>query len=140
MRDFKQIQKDPPEGISAAPQDTNILKWQAVIFGPDGTEWEDATFQLSLDFSEEYPNKAPLVKFLTPIFHPNVYADGSICLDILQNQWSPIYDIAAILMSIQSLLTDPNPKSPANSEAARLYLENRREYLRRVKELVEKNW
>lgn len=69
-----------------------------------------------------------------------VYADGSICLDILQNQWSPIYDIAAILTSLQSLLCDPNPNSPANSEAARLYQENKREYYRRVKEIVEKSW
>lgn len=69
-----------------------------------------------------------------------VYNDGGICLDILQNQWSPIYDIAAILTSIQSLLTDPNPNSPANVEAARLYQENRREYDRRVSEIVEASW
>jgi ubiquitin-conjugating enzyme E2 A len=69
-----------------------------------------------------------------------VYADGAICLDILQNQWSPIYDIAAVLTSIQSLLTDPNPNSPANGEAAKLYQENRREYDRRVAEVVEASW
>ena len=79
-------------------------------------------------------------KFLTKMYHPNIYADGSICLDILQNQWSPIYDISAILTSIQSLLCDPNPASPANSEAARLYQENRREYERKVKEIVEASW
>ena len=61
-------------------------------------------------------------------------------MDILQNQWSPIYDVSAILTSIQSLLTDPNPNSPANSEAARLYTENRKLYERRVKEMVEKSW
>ncbi|GMP41865.1 hypothetical protein CsSME_00011813 [Camellia sinensis var. sinensis] len=66
-----------------------------------------------------------------------VYADGSICLDILQNQWSPIYDIAAILTSIQSMLCDPNANSPANSEAALLFCENKREYNRRVREIVE---
>ena len=69
-----------------------------------------------------------------------MYADGAICLDILQKQWSPIYDVCAILTSIQSLLSDPNPNSPANSEAARLFLENRREYNRRVKEVVESTW
>jgi len=74
------------------------------------------------------------------MFHPNVYASGQICLDILQNQWSPIYDIAAILTSIQSLLTDPNPNSPANVEAAKLYNENRREYDRKVMEYVEASW
>ena len=112
----------------------------AVIFGPDDTPWEGGTFKLSLTFTEDYPNKAPQVKFITKMFHPNIYADGAICLDILQNQWSPIYDIAAILTSIQSLLNDPNPNSPANAEAARLWQENRREYAKRVKEVVEASW
>jgi hypothetical protein len=61
------------------------------------------------------------------MFHPNVYADGGICLDILQNRWSPTYDVSAILTSIQSLLDEPNPNSPANSVAAQLYQENREE-------------
>lgn len=69
-----------------------------------------------------------------------VYSHGGICLDILQNQWSPIYDVSAILTSIQSLLSDPNPNSPANSEAARLYIEDRKEYNRRVQEVVESTW
>jgi ubiquitin-conjugating enzyme E2 A len=69
-----------------------------------------------------------------------VYADGQICLDILQNQWSPIYDVAAILTSLQSLLSDPNPNSPANSEAARLFTEDRAEYEKRVKAVVEDSW
>jgi ubiquitin-protein ligase len=59
------------------------------------------TFKLTLDFTEEYPNRPPLVKFACPMFHPNIYADGGICLDILQNQWSPIYDVAGVLTSIQ---------------------------------------
>ena len=80
------------------------------------------------------------MQFTTKMFHPNVYLDGSICLDILQNQWSPIYDIAAILTSIQSLLCDPNPNSPANSEAAQLFQSNKREYNRRVRECVEQSW
>jgi len=69
-----------------------------------------------------------------------VYADGAICLDILQKQWTPIYDTVAILTSIQSLLTDPNPDSPANAEAARLFSENKREYHRRVRRCVENSW
>lgn len=70
----------------------------------------------------------------------NVYANGELCLDILQNRWSPTYDVAAILTSIQSLLHDPNPNSPANAEAANLYRENRKEYVRRVREIVETSW
>ena len=134
------LQNDPPSGVTGAPMDTNIMMWQAVIFGPDDTPWEGGTFKLVLEFTEDYPNKAPQVRFLTKMFHPNIYNDGQICLDILQNQWSPIYDISAILTSIQSLLCDPNPASPANSEASRLYNENRREYNRRVREIVEQSW
>jgi|EP00970_Alexandrium_tamarense_P015191 ubiquitin-conjugating enzyme E2 A len=134
------LQNDPPSGVTGAPMDTNIMLWQAVIFGPDDTPWEGGTFKLVLEFTEDYPNKAPSVRFLTKMFHPNIYNDGQICLDILQNQWSPIYDISAILTSIQSLLCDPNPASPANSEASRLYNENRREYNRRVREIVEQSW
>ncbi|WVZ72606.1 hypothetical protein U9M48_021038 [Paspalum notatum var. saurae] len=168
MRDFKRLMQDPPAGISGAPQDNNILLWNAVIFGPDDTPWDGVTsedvdsreeafderfqasdagpscwhkpddtpwdggtFKLTLQFTEEYPNKPPTVRFVSRMFHPNIYADGSICLDILQNQWSPIHDVAAILTSIQSLLCDPNPNSPANSEAARMFSENKREYNRK---------
>ena len=75
--------------------------WNAVIFGPHDTPFEDGTFKLTLEFTEEYPNKPPTVRFVSKMFHPNVYADGSICLDILQNRWSPTYDVSAILTSIQ---------------------------------------
>lgn len=118
----------------------NMQTWQAVIFGPDDTPWEGGVFKLLVEFHEEYPNKPPLVKFITQMFHPNIYMDGKICLDILQNQWSPIYDIAAILASIQSLLSDPNPASPANAAAAQLYDRDRREYNQKVREIVEKTW
>uniref|UniRef100_A0A5F8H2A8 Ubiquitin conjugating enzyme E2 B n=1 Tax=Monodelphis domestica TaxID=13616 RepID=A0A5F8H2A8_MONDO len=98
------------------------------------------TFKLVIEFSEEYPNKPPTVRFLSKMFHPNVYADGSICLDILQNRWSPTYDVSSILTSIQSLLDEPNPNSPANSQAAQLYQENKREYEKRVSAIVEQSW
>ncbi|XP_041013058.1 ubiquitin-conjugating enzyme E2 2-like isoform X3 [Juglans microcarpa x Juglans regia] len=125
MRDFKRLQQDPPAGISGAPHDNNIMLWNAVIFGPDDTPWDggciastafieysmfimislspSGTFKLTLQFTEDYPNKPPIVRFVSRMFHPNIYADGSICLDILQNQWSPIYDAAAILTSIQDV-------------------------------------
>ncbi|CAD8150708.1 unnamed protein product [Paramecium octaurelia] len=140
VRDLQKLKQMIPQGFQAAPFDDNILLWEAVIFGPDQTIWDGGIFKLLLEFTEEYPLKPPNVIFKTKIFHPNVYADGKICLDILQNQWSPIYDVWAILTSIRSLLNDPNPDSPANSEAAKLYLEDKITYFKRVEECVEESW
>jgi ubiquitin-conjugating enzyme E2 A len=140
VRDLKKLQSDPPDGITAAPETDDIMKWKAVMFGPVDTPWEGGTFTLEVNFSEEFPTQPPRVRFLSKMFHPNIYNNGEICIDILQNQWSPIYDISSILTSIQSLLCDPNPKSPANQEAARLWAENRREYDKRVVQVVEESW
>ncbi|CAH2066432.1 unnamed protein product [Thlaspi arvense] len=153
MRDFRRLLQDPPAGISGSPQG-NIFLWNAVIFGPDDTPWDGGMFKLTLKFTEDYPNKPPTVRFVTRMFHPNIFADGNICLDILKKQWSPVYDVSSLLTSIQSLLCDPDPyyyrlpsrsgnsnaKSPVDSEAARLFRENKREYNSRVKETVEQSW
>jgi len=140
IRDFRRLKTEAPEGINGSPNADNILVWNAVIIGPGDTPFEDGTFRLILVFTDQYPNKAPNVRFISKMFHPNVYANGEICLDILQNRWSPTYDVAAVLTSIQSLLNDPNPASPANAEAAALYRDNIREYERRVKQTVEASW
>ncbi|GAB7337836.1 hypothetical protein MBLNU457_4236t1 [Dothideomycetes sp. NU457] len=140
MRDFKRMQTDPPAGVSASPVADNVMTWNAVIIGPSDTPFEDGTFRLVMTFEEQYPNKPPGVRFISQMFHPNVYATGELCLDILQNRWSPTYDVAAILTSIQSLLNDPNTSSPANVEASNLYKDNRKEYTKRVRETVEKSW
>ena len=67
-----------------------------------------------MTFGEQYPEKPPRVRFTSEVFHPNVYSDGTLCMDIIQDQWSPIHNVCTLLTSIQSLLTDPNPASPAN--------------------------
>ena len=139
MKDLKKIQDDGYDSISAIPDEDNILRWTAIICGPEDTDWEGGVFKLKMTFTDQYPNKAPNVQFLTTIFHPNVYASGNICLDILLNNWSPVYDVLNILISIQQLLTDPNTKSPANNEASLMYSNNYKEYIRRVKECVEKS-
>ena len=73
------------------------------------------------------------------VFHPNVYADGTLCMNVLQEQWSPINTICSLLVSIQSLLTDPNPASPANPEAAQLYMQDKVAYHRRVRRCAQKS-
>jgi len=140
LREFRKLQEDPPMGVSGAPTEDNILKWDAIIFGPDDTPFEGGTFKLTMEFTDKYPHDAPKVKFVTKLFHPNIYQDGSICLDILSDKWSPTFDISITLHSIQSLLDDPNPHSPANSLAAELFMTNKSEYIRRVASSVEKSW
>eukprot|EP01066_Platyproteum_vivax_P000960 Platyproteum_vivax@DN11078_c0_g1_i1.p1 len=84
--------------------------------------------------------KPPKVVFLTPVYHPNVYKNGNICLDILQNNWSAAYDVAAILLSVRSLLCDPNPASPANHQAASLFCNDYEAYRKKVLQCVEESW
>ena len=142
LTDFKRInqsQDTEDDGVLATPHDDDIMIWDYVIFGPENSVWENGVFKLEMKFTEEYPNKPPQVLMKTKVFHPNFYVNGNICIDILKDQWSPIYDIKSILTSIQSLLTDPNPSSPANVEAAKLYNDNIQEYNKKVKECVEKS-
>ena len=86
VTDLRKMLSDPREGIHAFPDKNNILKWKATIIGPEETLWEGGTFWFSLTFTENYPNEPPIIKFITPIFHPNIYENGNICLDILEKK------------------------------------------------------
>jgi ubiquitin-conjugating enzyme E2 A len=81
----------------------------------------------------------PRVRFLCDMFHPNVYQDGTLCLDIIQDHWNPIYNVSSLLTSIVSLLMDPNCSSPANPECARMFLNDRKAYNRRVRAVASKS-
>ncbi|KAK2077942.1 Ubiquitin-conjugating enzyme E2 19 [Prototheca wickerhamii] len=111
----------PEKGISAFPQGDSLFCWVGTIEGAEGTVYEGLTFRLSLNFGTEYPFKAPLVKFETSCFHPNVDLQGNICLDILKEKWSAAYSVRTVLQSIQSLLADPNNDSPLNVQAAKMW-------------------
>ncbi|CAL5404458.1 unnamed protein product [Camellia sinensis] len=108
-------------GVSAFPEGESIFAWIGTIEGGKGTIYEGLSYKLSLRFPLDYPFKPPQVKFETMCFHPNVDQFGNICLDILQDKWSSAYDCRTILLSIQSLLGEPNTESPLNSYAATLW-------------------
>ncbi|CAF2077506.1 unnamed protein product [Brassica napus] len=108
-------------GISAFPEEDNIFCWKGTITGSNDTVFEGIEYRLSLAFSNDYPFKPPKVKFETCCFHPNVDLYGNICLDILQDKWSSAYDVRTTLLSIQSLLGEPNISSPLNNQAAQLW-------------------
>jgi ubiquitin-conjugating enzyme E2 A len=141
LREFKKVQQDKVKSYTVSIDPESVMKWSAVLFGPEGTEWEGGVFRLAVVFPDDYPNSPPDVRFQPPIpFHPNIYSNGKICIDILQHNWSNAYELSSVLTSVQALLVDPNPNSPANNDAARLFTDNRTEYKRRVKKCVEATW
>lgn len=107
--ELMQLMLSPSPGISAFPNaDGNLLSWTATIDGPADTPYENLVFKLSFAFPNNYPYAPPTVLFKTPIYHPNVDFSGRICLDILKDQWSAVYNVQNVLLSLQSLLGEPN--------------------------------
>jgi ubiquitin-conjugating enzyme E2 D/E len=105
-----------------------MYSWEACIFGPEDSPYVGGVFDLIIQFPVEYPFRPPHVQFKTKIYHPNINSSGLICLDILKTQWSPALTISKVLLSITSLLTDPNPDDPFVPEIAKLYVNDRAAY------------
>ena len=123
------------DGIVAFPSQ-DILCWTGKIDGPPRSVYENVSYSLSIRFSEEYPYVPPSVKFTTPCYHPNVDTVGNICLDILNEKWSAAYTTSAVLMSIQSLLAQPNNSDPLNPDAARMWEEDQARFREVVQSLA----
>jgi ubiquitin-conjugating enzyme E2 C len=103
------LMMSPTPGISAFPDaDGNMLHWTATIVGPKDTPYADLNLKLSFEFPGNYPYSPPTVLFKTPIYHPNIDFSGRICLDILKDKWSAVYNVQTVLLSLQSLLGEPN--------------------------------
>ncbi|KAI0698490.1 ubiquitin-conjugating enzyme/RWD-like protein [Cytidiella melzeri] len=112
-----------PPGISAFPKsESNLFEWAGTIEGAADTIYSGLTFKINITFPPNYPYVAPTIKFATPCYHPNVDINsGAICLDILQDKWSAVYSVQTILLSLQSLLGEPNNASPLNPGASGLW-------------------
>ena len=126
--ELKELREEPPSNCSAGPVNDDLYLWEATLIGPSESPYAGGVFKLNLFFPEKYPFKPPKVKFITRIYHPNINSHGSICLDILNTNWSPALTISKLLLSISSLLTDPNPNDPLVQSIADLYLEDRERY------------
>ena len=107
--ELMQLMLSPTPGISAFPSaDGNMLAWTATIVGPKDTPYADLSLKLSLEFPANYPYSPPVVMFRTPVYHPNIDFSGRICLDILKEKWSASLSVQAVLLSLSSLLGEPN--------------------------------
>jgi ubiquitin-conjugating enzyme E2 D len=98
LKDLQELLRDPVANCSAGPEGDDMFRWQASIMGPRHSPYQGGVFYLSIQFPMDYPFKAPLVEFKTPIYHPNISTFGSICVDILDSNWSPALSITKGLL------------------------------------------
>jgi len=135
-KELMDLTKEPISNCEAAPIGENMFLWQAKIMGPPGTPYENGQFLLNVEFPSDYPFKPPKCNFTTKIYHCNVNSNGSICLDILKDQWSPALTLSKVLLSITSLMNDPNPNDPLVPEIAEIYQKDRAAHDKTAKEWV----
>mmetsp|Transcript_21486 Transcript_21486/g.30768 ORF Transcript_21486/g.30768 Transcript_21486/m.30768 type:complete len:177 (-) Transcript_21486:1104-1634(-) len=121
QQELMQLMMSGETDCTAFPQGDNLFEWAGTITGSVDTVYENLQFKLSITFPPNYPYTAPTIKFITPCFHPNVDEHGNICLDILKEKWSAAYSVRTVLISLQSLLGEPNNESPLNIHAANLW-------------------
>ena len=125
----KTLQED-----GSVQEDYDFSKWNIILTGCESTPYEGRKFQITMEFPVEYPYKPPRVIFNSKIFHPNISVNGDVCIDILKHNWSPVLGIEKIILSILSLMAEPNANDPLNQEAGRLYLENRDLFLKKARD------
>ena len=151
QKQFRELNKSNDLGVSVGlVNDDNLYNWSVVIFGPPDTIFEGGYFKAILSFPEDYPISPPTMKFTTKMFHPNIYPDGRVCISILhppgkdafneqekmEEKWRPSLGAEEILLSVISMLNDPNCDSPANIDAAVMLRNNPEDYKNTVRTLV----
>jgi ubiquitin-conjugating enzyme E2 G2 len=152
LKEYKQLVEDAPEGIHAGPMhEDDFLHWECLLDGPENSLYEGGIFRAVLDFPQDYPMKPPTMTFSSEIFHPNIGKDGKVCISILHSgddpsnyeqrneRWSAAQSVEKILLSVMSMLAEPNPDSPANVDAAKMWRDDRIMFKQRVVDNVRKS-
>ncbi|KAH8336253.1 hypothetical protein KR074_005227, partial [Drosophila pseudoananassae] len=134
-RELQEIRKQPPPNCSADMLRDDLLHWTAGINGPTGTVYEGGHFRLDIRFPPTYPFRPPRFRFTTRIYHCNVDSRGAICLDVLGERWSPVMNVAKVLLSIYVLMSECNPEDPLVMCIADQYKNNRNEH-----DKMARNW
>ena len=137
--EFKNLTNNPVCNAKVS-QDGSLYKWKVVLPGPKGSSYEDGEFKLSFVFPDNYPFKCPDVKFITPMYHPNIKKDtGEICMDVFANNWSPTQKVCDIIEKLSSLLMSPSTESPLEGEIAQEFISDHKKWDKKVREFVKKN-
>ncbi|KAK0419219.1 hypothetical protein QR680_014021 [Steinernema hermaphroditum] len=137
-KETQRLMVDPVPGISAVPDESNARYFHVAIAGPDGSPFNGGIFKLELFLPEDYPMAAPKVRFMTKIYHPNIDKLGRICLDILKDKWSPALQIRTVLLSIQALLSAPNPDDPLAADVAEQWKTNEANAIKTAQEWTQR--
>jgi len=137
-KEYGDIQKNPIENVLLVPDETNLYHWIATIKGPE-PYYAKGTFKLDITFTLDYPFKAPVVKFITRIYHPNVTDDGGICIGLLKaDQWKPSTKIDQVIRSLVQLLEEPNPDDALVASIADVYNNDRPRFTKEAQAMVKK--
>mmetsp|Transcript_25342 Transcript_25342/g.22378 ORF Transcript_25342/g.22378 Transcript_25342/m.22378 type:complete len:150 (-) Transcript_25342:270-719(-) len=137
LKETQKLGQEKVQGIETQVDDKNYRHFYVKIYGPGNTPYEGGIFNAELLLPDEYPMSPPKVIFCTKIYHPNIDNLGRICLDILKDKWSPALQIRSVLLSIQALLSSPNPDDPLNNEAANLWKTNESAAIKKAKEYTQ---
>ncbi|MCJ1439833.1 MAG: hypothetical protein MMC23_000314 [Stictis urceolatum] len=140
-KEIADIHQDQLSKITAKPAGDNddIMHLKGTFTGPPGTAYEGGTYTIDIRIPPDYPFRPPIMKFETKVWHPNVSSQtGAICLDTLGTAWSPVLTIKSALLSLQSLLSTPEPKDPQDAEVANMLMRNPKEFNRVASEWAVK--
>lgn len=138
-KELADIKADSLSKIQAETVGDSLTNLKGSFPGPPGTPYEGGTFEVSITIPNEYPFKPPVMKFTTKIWHPNVSSQtGAICLDTLTTGWSPVLTIKSAMISLQSLLSSPEPKDPQDAVVARQLIKSPEEFNRNAKDWAVK--
>ncbi|HCN45766.1 MAG TPA: hypothetical protein DIT18_09010 [Pseudomonas sp.] len=138
IRELHDFTKDPPQNCSAGPLGEDLFHWQATLMGPRDTPYEGGVFFLDVQFPPDYPAKPPKISFKTPVWHPNIGEDGAVGLEILDDNWTPALTLSKVLLSITSLLCDPEPRGALRLDVALEYQRVRVQFDRTAREWTRK--
>jgi len=151
IKDLRSLQEEPIEGVFCELlHEANVFEWRIYFEGPEGSPYQGGIFEANMTFPKDYPMNPPKLALVSEFWHPNVFKDGRVCISILhspgndplsgelaEERWMPTQTVATIMLSFQSMLSDPNISSPANVDASTMWRDRRQEFIEKCAKLVQ---